>query len=37
VGDHLLDEGADVRERCIRLLGGEVAHDCNPMRRWSLA
>ena len=37
MSDHLLDERADVRERCLRLLGCEVAHECNPMRRWSPA
>src|SRR5207253_8520911 len=32
--DHPLDERPNLDERCIRLLGGEVAHACNPMRRW---
>ena len=31
--DHPLDERPDIGERRIRLLGCEVAHACNPMRR----
>jgi hypothetical protein len=37
VGDHALDERANAGECRVRLLGGEVAHDCNPMRRWNPA
>src|SRR4051794_30486925 len=33
-GAHPLDERPPLPERGVRLLGGEVAHECTPMRRW---
>ena len=36
VRNHLLNERAHLLECGVRLLGGEVAHECNPMRRWRI-
>jgi hypothetical protein len=33
--DHPLDKRPNLGERGIRLLGSEVAHECNPMCQWN--
>jgi hypothetical protein len=34
--DHLLDERAHLAKCGVRLLRCEMAHDCNPTRRWRI-